>query len=160
MKTIILALAFTAFAFGANAQTTASANQTITLTLQNQIDISISGTPSGTSFTFGSVADYSAGLTNTSASTFAVKSNQGWAVTVKAAAANFTSSAATAMPASVLGVRLNGGSSFTSLSTTAASFTSGSRGSSSFTVDYNANPGFSYDAGSYTLNVVYTATQQ
>ena len=159
MKTIILAMAFTALAFGANAQATSSANQTITLTLQNQIDISISSA-TGTSFTFATPADYSTGLTNTSASTFSVKSNQAWAVTVKAAAANFTSAAATAMPASVLGVRLTGGSTYTSLSTTAASFTSGSRGSSRFTVDYNANPGFNYDAGSYTMNVVYTATQQ
>jgi hypothetical protein len=64
------------------------------------------------------------------------------------------------MPSSVLGVRLNGGSSYGALSTTSQALTSGARGVSSFSVDYNANPGFSYDAGTYTLSVVYTATQQ
>ena len=155
--TVILFAAFTA----ANAQSTSSASQTVTLTLQNAINISVSSA-TGTSFTFSDVNEYQNGLTNSNASTFQVKSNRPWAVTVKAAAATFTGPAApaTQMPSTVLGVRLNGGSSFSSLSTTAASLTSGSRGASSFSVDYNANPSFSYDAGTYSLSVVYTATQQ
>ena len=153
----ILVAAFTA----ANAQSTSAASQTVSLTLQNAIDISITSA-TGTSFTFDDVAKYQSGLTNTNASTFLVKSNRPWAVTVKSAAATFSGPAApaTQMPSSVLGVRLNGGSTFGSLSTTGAALTSGSRGSSSFNIDYNANPGFSYDAGTYTMSVVYTATQQ
>ena len=155
--TVVLFAAFSA----ANAQSTSAASQTVTLNLQNAINISVSSA-TGTSFTFDEVSEYQNGMTNTNASTLQVKSNRPWAVTVKAAAATFTGPAApaTQMPSTVLGVRLNGGSTFSNLSTTAAALTSGSRGSSSFNIDYNANPGFSYDAGTYSLSVVYTATQQ
>ncbi len=154
---VILLAGFTA----ANAQSASTASQTVTLNLANAIDISITSA-TGTSFTFDDVTKYGSGLTNSNASTFQVKSNRPWAVTVKAAAANFSGPAtpATQMPASVLGVKLNSGSSFSALSTTAASLTSGARGTNSFNVDYNATPGYSYDAGTYTLSVVYTATQQ
>ena len=143
------------------AQSSATASQTVTLTLQNSIDIAFTAA-TGTSFTFANTSDYQNGLTNASASSLQVKSNRPWAVTVGSASANFSGPAAPSpsMPSSVLGVRLNGGSSFGALSTTAQSLTSGARGTSSFSVDYNANPGFSYDAGTYTLSVVYTATQQ
>ena len=153
----ILFAAFTA----ANAQSASTASQTVTLNLQNAINISISSA-TGTSFSFSDVNEYQNGLTNANASTLQVKSNRPWAVTVKAAAATFSGPAtpATQMPSTVLGVRMNGGSAFSALSTTAAALTSGSRGSSSFNVDYNANPGFNYDAGTYSLSVVYTATQQ
>lgn len=161
MKNLIFTvLAIASYLFG-NAQSSASVSQTITLNLQNQIDISVvNGTATGTSFTFSSTNDYASGLTNTNASSFQVRSNRAWAVTVAAGAANFTSAATTVMPANRLSVRLNGGATFGALSTTGASLTSGSRGINSFAVDYNANPGFNYDAGTYTLSVVYTATQQ
>ena len=154
------AVLFAAFS-AAHAQSTSAASQTVTLNLQNAINISVSSA-TGTNFTFSDVAEYQSGLTNTNASTLQVKSNRPWAVTVKAAAATFTGPAApaTQMPSTVLGVRLNGGSTFSNLSTTAAALTSGARGTSSFNIDYNANPGFSYDAGTYSLSVVYTATQQ
>ena len=156
LATIIFA-GFTA----ANAQSTSTASQTVTLNLQNAIDISITSA-TGTAFLFDDVTKYSSGLTNSNASSFQVKSNRPWAATVKAAAATFSGPAlpATQMPSSVLGIRLNGGSAFSALSTTAASLISGSRGSSSFSIDYNANPGFNYDAGTYSLSIVYTATQQ
>ncbi|MBE7174235.1 MAG: hypothetical protein INR73_26910, partial [Williamsia sp.] len=115
---VVLFAAFTA----AHAQSTSTASQTVTLTLQNAINISISSA-TGTSFLFDEVSEYQNGLTNANASTLQVKSNRPWAVTVKAAAATFSGPAApaTQMPSTVLGVRLNGGSSFTALSTTAAS---------------------------------------
>jgi hypothetical protein len=159
-KLTLLALALTGVVI-ANAQAvTSSANQTVTLTLQNKIEIAVEGSPTGNSFTFDEASDYTTGLTNTSASTFRVKSNQNYAVTVASSTANFSSTAATSMPASTLGVRLTGGTTFTTLSTTAAALTTGSRGNNTFSIDYNANPGFDYDAGTYTLVVVYTATQQ
>ena len=161
--TLILTLVMILLAglIAANAQSTSTASQTVTLNLQNAINISISSA-TGTNFSFSDVTDYQNSLTNASASTLQVKSNRPWAVTVKAAAANFSGPAlrGTQMPSTVLGVRLNGGSTFSALSTTAAALTSGSRGSSSFSIDYNANPGFNYDAGTYNLSVVYTATQQ
>jgi hypothetical protein len=158
--TLIAATLFAGFT-AANAQSSATTSQTVTLTLQNSIDIAFTAA-TGTNFTFATTSDYQNGLTNLNASTVQVKSNRPWAVTVGSASANFSGPAAPspAMPASVLGVRLNGGSSFGALSTSAQSLTSGARGTSSFSVDYNANPGFSYDAGTYTLSVVYTATQQ
>lgn len=160
-KLTLLVLALSGAAVVSAQTVTSSTNQTVTLTLQNKIDIAVEGTPTGNSFTFSSAADYSTGIENLNASSFRVRSNQAFAVTVESAAANFTSSAATTMPSTVLGVRLNGSTgAYSSLSTTAASLTTGSRGNSTFAVDYKADPGFNYDAGSYTLSVVYTATQQ
>ncbi len=50
---------------------------------------------------------------------------------------------------------------FTNLSSTAANLiTNGNNGGNqTFSVMYNATPGFSYPAGTYTVDVVYTATQ-
>lgn len=116
----------------------------------------------GTTLTFDAADDYANGIANTTASTFQVKSNRPWAVTVKAAAANFTGPAtpSPAMPSAVLGVRLSTATAYSALSTTAVALTSGLRGDNNFSVDYKATPGFVYDAGTYTLSVVYTATQQ
>lgn len=146
----------------AHAQSSSTVSQTVTLTLQNGINLSVTSA-TGTSFTFANTTAYQNGISNVNASSFQVASNRPWAVTVAAASANFSGPASPAptMPASVLGVRLNGGSTYSSLSTTAASLTSGGRGgNNTFSVDYDANPGFSYDAGTYNLSVVYTATQQ
>jgi hypothetical protein len=162
MKTITLIAAFVFAGFSmVNAQSSANASQTVSLNLENAINISITSA-SGTNFTFSATGDYQNGLTNANASTLQVKSNRPWAVTVASATANFSGPAAPSpvMPASVLGVRLNGGSTFKALATTAGSLTSGTRGVNNFNVDYNANPGFSYDAGTYNISVVYTATQQ
>lgn len=163
MKKIILAAAIILTGLiSAKAQTsTATASQTVTLILKNTISIDLTSA-TGNSFTFDDAAEYQSGVTNTNASSFSVKSNRPWAVTVKTTTTNFSGPAApaAAMPASVLGVRLNGGTNFTALSTTAASLTSGGRGVDNFSVDYKATPGFNYDAGTYTISVVYTATQQ
>jgi hypothetical protein len=158
--TLIAAALFAGFT-ATKAQSSAAASQTVTLTLQNSIDIAFTAA-GGTNFTFANTTDYQNGLSNLNASSLQVKSNRPWAVSVASATANFSgpASPSPAMPASVLGIRLNGGSSYGALSTTAQSLTSGARGTSSFSVDYNANPGFSYDAGTYTMSVVYTATQQ
>jgi hypothetical protein len=160
-KFTLLALAIiTVTAVNAQLAAPVTQNQTVTLNLANKIEISIEGTPTGTSFTFDDAADYATGLINLEASEFRVKSNQNFAVTVASNTANFTSTAATTMPSTVLGVRLNGGSTFANLTTSAAALTTGSRGNTTFKVDYKADPGYSYDAGAYSLVVVYTATQQ
>jgi cytoskeletal protein RodZ len=144
-----------------HAQSTGTSNQTVSLTLKNAISLNITAA-TGTTLNFDGADDYLNGISNASASTFQVKSNRPWAVTVKAGAVSFTGPAAPAavMPASVLSVRLTGGTTYTTLSTTAAALTSGTRGDSNFSVDYRGVPGFAYDAGTYTLSVVYTATQQ
>lgn len=160
MKTILLAIAIVLTgAISLNAQTTsATVSQTVTLVLKNCISIDLTSA-SGNNFTFDNTDSYSNDLINANASTFQVKSNRPWAVTVKTATANFNGTAAT-MPSSVLGVRLNGGTNFDPLSTAAVSLTSGARGMASFNVDYKAAPGFNYEAGTYSISVIYTATQQ
>lgn len=160
-KIALITTALFAGIISANAQSSAQTSQTVTLNLQNSIDIAFTAA-TGTNFTFTNTSDYQNGLTNLNASVLQVKSNRPWAVTVASASDNFSGPAAPSpvLPSSVLGVRLNGGSSFGALSTSAQALTSGARGISSFNVDYNANPGFDYDAGTYTLSVVYTATQQ
>lgn len=161
MKKLTLIAAALFAGYSATKAQSATASQTVTLTLQNQIDIAFTAA-TGTNFTFANTTDYQNGLSNLNASSLQVKSNRPWAVTVGSASANFSgpSAPSPAMPSTVLGVRLNGGSSYGALSTSSQALTSGARGVSSFSVDYNANPGFSYDAGTYTLSVVYTATQQ
>jgi hypothetical protein len=162
MKKIFIycAIFFTGYG-AAHAQTTTTASQTITLTLQNVIDISITAS-TGVTFNFDNISEYQNGMTNSNASTFSVKSNRSWNVTVKTASANFTGPASPApvMPSSKLGVRVNGISAFAYLTTSVAALTSGVRGINTFNIDYNAIPGFDYDAGTYTISVVYTATQQ
>lgn len=143
MKQILLFAAMLISFSMLHAQTTGTSNQTVSLTLRNAISINITAA-TGTTLTFDVADDYLNGIANATASTFQVKSNRPWAVTVKAAAANFAGPAAPSatMPASALGVRLTGGSTYTALSTTAASLTSGARGDNSFSVDYKATPGF------------------
>jgi len=158
MKKIILSAVILLAGFSAiNAQTV---SQNVNLTLTNALTISITAA-TGTAFTFDDVNKYQSGLTNNTASSFEVKSNRPWNVTVKAATANFSGpvAPATQMPSTVLGVRLTTGSTFSALTTAAAALHSGARGSNSFSIDYNATPGFNYDAGTYSLSVVYTATQ-
>lgn len=160
-KIITLATVFFAGFAAAHAQSTSSTSQTVTLNLQNAINISITSA-TGTSFTFDDVNKYQNGLVNTNATTVQIKSNRAWTATVKTASASFSGPAnAPVMPSTVLGIRQSGtGTGFGALSTTALTYGSGERGVSSFSLDYNANPGFAYDAGTYTISVVYTATQQ
>lgn len=161
MKKFILSIAIVFTAIFANAQTsTATATQTVTLILKNCISINLTSA-TGNNFSFDNTDNYAAGITNDNASTFEVKSNRPWAVTVATATANFNGPVASpVMPSTTLGVRLNGGSNFASLTTTAAPVSNGGRGIASFNVDYKATPGYTYDAGTYTISVVYTATQQ
>jgi len=159
MKKFILSIAIIFTAIFANAQTTATATQTVTLILKNCISINLTSA-TGNNFAFENTDNYANGVTNNNASAFEVKSNRPWAVTVATATATFSGPAASAMPSTVLGVRINGATNFAALSTTAAPVTNGGRGIASFNVDYKANPGYTYDAGTYTINVVYTATQQ
>lgn len=157
MKKIFALIAIVFAAASVNAQS-ATANQTVTLNLANAITITASN--AGTSFTFDDVTDYESGLTNTDATTFTVKSNRPWNVSVKSQAENFTGPTGNTMPASTVSVKVSTGSTYAPLSTTAGTVTTGARGSSDFKVDYKATPSYNYDSGAYTLSIVYTATQQ
>ncbi|MDB5232792.1 MAG: hypothetical protein JWN76_3597 [Chitinophagaceae bacterium] len=161
MKNLTLSIAFILVAAFANAQSqSATNNQTVTLSLADKIDIT-NVTGNNPTLTFASTADYASGIALTNASSFQVRSNKPWNLTVKANAANFSGPVGNTMPSSALQVKKNGAGSFVGLSTTDQTLVSGgTRGVNTVAVDYNANPGFNYDGGSYTLVVVYTATQQ
>jgi hypothetical protein len=115
----------------------------------------------------GGVSDLLNGLISSNCATFAVKSNELWLVQVKATSTNFTplGLGSTNMPASVLGVRVNGTSSFTNLTTTVQTLKTGNRGNESasgntFSVDLRFAPGFSYKGDIYLITLQYTITKQ
>lgn len=160
-KLTLLALAFfTVAAVNAQLATSLPQNQTVTLVLQNKIDIQLSGIPTGLNFTFDEAGDYATGLFNEDASEFRVRSNQQYNVSVAAGAAFFTGGAGD-MPCAKLAIRLAGTTgSYIALSTGGHNIVSNHiRGSDVFGVDYKADPGYDFDAGTYTLTVVYTASQ-
>ena len=161
MKRIVLLIMVAFCSVAVHAQATSSTSQTVTLLLKDAISISISSA-TGTSFQFDDVNKYQNGLTNLNASTVLIKSNRPWNATIKSATATFAGPAGSpAMPSTVLGIRQSGtNTGFGQLSTTPLTYGAGDRGVYSYSVDYNANPGFAYDAGTYTISVVFTVTQQ
>jgi len=183
-KIIIIAAAFIGFTTAANAQSNASsaASQTVQLSLSNALEITFTGNNSATGSTvalpFSTVNDYANGV-ESAAQEIKVRSNKDFTVTVKTSGANFMvtngqNTSTSSMPASVLGVVVSanntGGqlgqgfsaTSYKSLSATATSIITGADrgGNQTFSVKYKATPGFAYPAGTYTTDVVYTATQQ
>jgi hypothetical protein len=175
MKKLIL---FTAsiFTIGFSANAQQSAQQTIQLDLSNALEITFTsnGTTTGPTVTlpFTTVNDYASGV-QSAAQQLKVRSNKAFNVAVKGNTAFFaTGGGASTMPVSALQVKVfansTGGSiagtyaGYTDLSTAAANvITNGTYGGNQlFSVMYNANPGFAYPAGTYTMDVVYTATQQ
>ena len=183
MKKILSIAAILGFAFAANAQNaSSSASQTAKLSLSNAVEITFtgSGTTTGGLVTlpFTTVNDYADGV-ESSAQTLKVRSNKAFGVTVKTNAANFSYSGSTSpapeMPVSnVLKLKVSanntGGtianpfsaSSYKTLTSADQNLISNGTygGNQTFAVQYEATPGFAYPAGDYTVNVVYTVTQQ
>ena len=180
---ILIAIAIVSFSVAVNAQNaSATASQSVSLTLSNAIAITFtgSGTNTGGAVTlpFSTVSDYANGVTST-AQQLKVQSNLAFDVAVKANATNFTYSGSyttgTTMPVSgvlklMVTANSTGGSIASPFSGTAYStltatdqnlITNGTYGSNQlFSIQYKAEPGFTYPAGTYTTSVVYTATQQ
>ncbi|MBL7682932.1 MAG: hypothetical protein JNK00_06190, partial [Flavipsychrobacter sp.] len=119
--------------------------------------------------------DYANGV-QSSAQGLKVRSNKKFGVTVKTNATNFSYTGSTTpaptMPVSgVLALKVSangtGGaiagsfSGFVGLTSTAANLLTNCNngGNQTFSVMYEATPGFAYPAGTYTVDVVYTATQ-
>ena len=181
-KIIILTAGILGITVAAQAQSNASGNaqQSVQLGLSNALEITFTGSNSATGTTvslpFTTANDYANGV-QSSAQQLKVRSNKNFNVAVKANAANFTvtnngNTTTSTMPASVLEVKVSangtGGSiasaynNFTDLTTSPANIiTNGtSGGNQTFSVMYKAAPGFAYPAGTYNMDVVYTATQQ
>ncbi|MCB9045047.1 MAG: hypothetical protein H6550_02790 [Chitinophagales bacterium] len=186
MKKIIAIAVFASIGFEANAQNqanqTSSASQTTNLVLSNAIEITFTGNSSATgadvTIPFTTVNDYANGV-ESDAQELKVRSNKNFSVAVKANATNFSytgnTTPAPTMPVSgVLAVKVTangtGGSIASPFSSTAYSTLTASNqdlitaadrgGNQTFSVKYKATPGFAYPAGTYAVDVVYTATQE
>lgn len=166
MKKVILSFAFALVAMAGYSQSD-EFTHTVTLTLTDVFEIEkTTASTDDLTFTFSDGDDYENGVENTSAAELQVRSNKDWQVNVKADAANFTpaGSGSTSMPASVIEVKESSATSYLTLSTTDQQLTTGSAGgysaANTFSVDYNADPGFSYAADTYTMDVVYTVSAQ
>ncbi len=179
MKKVIAIIALGITGFAAKAQVASTATQTVNLNLSNAIELTFTGNNSATgaavNLAFNTVNDYANGV-ESSAQGLKVRSNKKFGVTVKTNNTNFsytgTTSPAPVMPVSgVLALKVSangtggtiagGFAGYTSLSSTAANLISNGNngGNQTFSVMYNATPGFTYPAGTYTVDVVYTATQ-
>jgi hypothetical protein len=184
MKKSIVIAAFSIFGFAANAQNQAnqssSASQTVQLSLSNAIEITFTGNNSATgadvTIPFTTVNDYANGV-ESDAQELKVRSNKNFSVAVKANAGEFSytgnTTPAPEMPVEgVLAVKVTangtGGNiagSFSEYATLTSSnqdlITAADRGGNqTFSVKYKATPGFAYPAGTYAVDVVYTATQE
>ncbi|MCB9045768.1 MAG: hypothetical protein H6550_06485 [Chitinophagales bacterium] len=182
MKKIILSTVLAIAGLAAQAQNqanqNAAADQSTKLALSNAIDISFYSMYYGgtQTMTFNNVNDYANGVT-TGWQILIVKSNKNYDVSVKTNAANFTYSGNTTpapvMPVSALNVGLfinnTGGTpsntfwnKFAPLDEAPQTLiTNGQKGGFQyFFTRYKATPGFAYPAGTYTAEVIYTATQK
>ena len=159
----------------------AAGSQQVDLVLGNVIDITFNSTGTSTgsaiNLPFTTAADYANGVTST-AQSLKVRSNQPFNVTVKTSAANFTYTGSyttgTTIPVNgalkvMVTANTTGGAiaapfSSTSYSTLTSTnqnlITNGSYGNNQqFSVQYQATPGSTHPAGTYSTTVVYTATQ-
>jgi hypothetical protein len=157
-----------------------AATQSTNLSLANAIEITFAGNMSATgadvTIPFTTVNDYANGV-ESDAQELKVRSNKNFSVAVKANASEFSytgnTTPAPEMPVEgVLAVKVTangtGGSiagSFSEYATLTSSnqdlITAADRGGNqTFSVKYKATPGFAYPAGTYAVDVVYTATQE
>lgn len=162
MRSTILFILFLCTATVGYCQPRAAANinHNVSLGLTNAIEITFTR-GQAVSFSFSTATHYQNGLSNTNAATIRVRSNRRFNITVKSATTHFASASATPMPVSgVLAVRVSTQSTFLNLSTNNINLiTNQNRGVRTFNLAYRATPSFNYDAGTYTANIIYTATQ-
>lgn len=160
----------------------AGAHHSTNVVLSNAIEITFNDNMSAygedVSLAFITVNDYANGV-ESSVQQLKISSNKDFTVAVKANSDKFTYSGNTtpvpSMPVTgVLGLKVTanntGGSIAGSFSASKyATLTASNQplisgadrgGNQTFNVQYKATPGFAYPAGSYSVDVVYTATQQ
>lgn len=177
---ILMAAAIPGLAQDQNNQTSQAA-QSARLVMSNAIEITFSGTGNNTGETvalvFNNVNDYANGV-ESGAYQVKVRSNKKFRVQAKTSSSKFTYTGTTSPAPSMnvsnilfLKVTNNntGGSvssnfnnKFRTLSSSNQTLVSNATpgGNNTFNVQYKANPGYNFPAGTYSVNVVYTATQQ
>ena len=181
MKKVIAIVALAISGIAAKAQVASTATQTVNLNLSNAIELTFTGSTTATgaavNLAFNTVNDYANGVSSANQE-LKVRSNKKFGVTVKSNNANFsytgTTTPAPVMPVTgVLDLRVpvngTGGTiaspfsatTYADLSATAQSLLTNCNngGNQTFSIQYNATPGFAYPAGTYTVDIVYTATQ-
>lgn len=182
MKQFFLTLAIIAVAATAMAQNAnSSGSQRAKLALSNAIDISFVSTGSSTGNTttlaFNNVNDYANGV-ESGQITLKVRSNKRFMVRAKTSSNIFSYSGSTS-PAPQMKVNKTlyikvvanntGGTVPNAVNNKYKNLRTSNRklinkatpgGNNTFAVQYKADPGFEFPAGTYTTEVIYTATQQ
>lgn len=181
-KVVIAVILFSSANLGYAQNQNDNTSQTTKMSVKNTIEISFTGNSSATgasvNIPFGTASDFANGVESTTQE-LKVATNKGFKVGVKTNAVNFSYSGNTTpaptMPVQdilLLKVTANstGGSvrtpfstnNYTTLKSSSQDLiTGGNKGISQlFSVKYKAAPGFAYPAGTYSVDVVYTATQQ
>ncbi|MCB9046849.1 MAG: hypothetical protein H6550_12020 [Chitinophagales bacterium] len=184
MKKIMTLLILGALAIPAFAQNQTNrqeqAQQAAKLVMSNAIEITFGATGTATgntvSLAFNNVNDYANGV-ESSAYQVKVRSNKKFRVQAKTSSSRFSYSGTTT-PAPLMNVsnilflkvtnNTTGGSVGSSFNNRYRTMSSSNQtlinnatpgGNNTFDVTYKATPGYNFPAGTYTVNVVYTATQ-
>lgn len=138
-----------------------TANHSARLILTAAVEVSITRGQQVT-MNFSTPSEYQDGVSTQNAATVRVRSNLRYNLSVRSATSHFVSNTGTPMPVSgVLAVRLFPQGQFLNLSNTDANLlTNQNQGTNNVNVAYRATPGFNYNPGTYTANIIYTATVQ
>lgn len=182
MKKITLILLLVAAAVAVQAQNNeqGSATQSANLVMSNAIEITFNsnGSASGdvVNLAFDNVNDYANGVESTPIE-LKVRSNKKFHVWAKASSNKFTYSGNTS-PAPQMNVNKlaimvvsnnTGGNTPNAVNNKYANMSKNNRklvnngtagGNNTFAVQYKANPGYEFPAGTYSIDIIYTATQQ
>ena len=183
-KLFLIAVAGIIFQSATFAQSNASgtAQQNVQLALSNALEIKFLSNNSTTGNTvtlpFTTVNDFQTGVTSSDINLY-VRSNKNFSVTVNSSSNQFAYSGSATQNTnmsvpSVLGIMVTsnntGGSIGNQFSSSSYNnINSNSKtlfqnctygGNQNFTVKYKATPGFNNPAGTYSIDVIYTATQQ
>jgi len=180
MKKVLFTLTLIGSSFWVSAQAPSSTGtQTTNLNLTDAIDITFAANASSTgaaiNFNFNTVNDYANGIESAPAE-IKVRSNKRFNVSVKSSSAYFTyAGAASPAPQMYVGSVLyfkmtqnnTGGWSWVNNRYDYIDhynwtflFNGVNGGNQNFTIVYRVTPGFAFPAGTYTTDVIYTATQQ
>jgi hypothetical protein len=150
-----------ALLFCTNIHAQSSGTQAASLILSSSIEVTITRGQQ-VNMNFSSLSDFQNGVSTQNAATVKIRSNLRYNLSVRSATTHFVSNTNTPMPVlGILSVRVFPQGQFIALSNTDATLlTNQNQGLNNVNVSYRATPGFNYDAGTYTANIIYTATQQ
>ena len=167
MKVLLITLTFLGSLFQLKAQTTGTVMQQSTDQLNYVFNpaVRLSVTTGPGTFNFGTVNNYLNGITKNES--VDIRSTVPWIMTMRATSAYFTKSASsnTPMPCTLMKVKSSLSTTYLTLQSTDIVIATGNKGKNSvagnyFNLNYFANPGFNYDGGDYTLDIICTLTPQ